>query len=221
MNLRRALFVVLICLLGCACAKAQSQNASLDTPTAQNAVAELDPEDAFLSTARYTNAYFGFEFEFPPEARLKPIPLPASVDRRIQLLELVGPSPQRAGVSISAYEYKGKNWTDAKGILRRQLDQDLFTGVEELHGLSKTTIDGHQFYYFETRRGVEQHEELATELNGYVLLVVLQANDPQMVKSLTSAFSRLKFFPPHDAQRQAGPEAVAYEGPAVSSQPPA
>ena len=217
MSLRRALYVVLICLLGCASVEAHSQNPSLDSPTAHGAVADLDPEDAFLSTTRYANAYFGFEFEFPAEARLKPVPMPASVDRRIQLLELIGPAPQHAGVSISAYEYKGKNWTDAKGILRHQLDQDLFTGVEELHGLSKTTIDGHQFYYFETRRGVEQHEELATELNGYVLLVVLGANDPQMVKSLTSAFSRLKFLTPQEAQRQAGPEAVAYEGPAVSS----
>ena len=190
---------------------------SSDSASAKSAVAELDPEDAFLSSTRYTNAYFGFEFEFPSDARLKPIPMPASLNRCIQLLQLGGPSPQRAGVSICAYEYKGKNWTDAKGILRQQLDQDLFTGVEELHGLSKTTIDGHQFYYFETRRGVEQHREFATELNGYVLLVVLEANDPQMMKNLASAFSQLRFFPPQEAQRQAGPEAVAYDGPAVSS----
>ena len=111
--------------------------------------------------------------------------MPATHDRRIQLLTLIGPNPQYAGISIFAYEYKGKNWTDAKGILRHELDQDLYTGVEELHGLSKTTIDGHQFYYFETRKGVAQHEELATDLNGYVLLVVLEANDPQMVKLLS------------------------------------
>lgn len=184
----------------------------------QTAVAEHDPEDAFLSTTGYTNAYFGFEFDFPPEARLKPVPMPATADRRTQLLQMLGPAPQHAGVLIFAYEYKGKNWTDAKGILRRELDQDLFTGVEELHGLAKTTIDGRQFYFFETRRGVEQHVELATEVNGYVLLAVLQANDPQMVKTLNSAFSRLKFFPPQEAQQHAGPEAAAYEGPAVSSQ---
>ena len=218
MSLRRALFVVLICVLGCASAIAQSPNTSLNSSTAQSPTSEHDPEDAFLSPTHYTNVYFGFEFDFPPEARLKPIPTPATMDRRIRLLEVLGPAPQHAGISISAYEYKGKNWTDAKGILRRQLDQDLFVGVEELHGLSKTTIDGHQFYYFETRKGVEQHVELATESNGYVLLVVLEANDPQTVKMLNAAFYRLKFFPPQEAQLHAGPDAAAYEGPAISSQ---
>ncbi|HEY4900712.1 MAG TPA: hypothetical protein VIH91_07835 [Terriglobales bacterium] len=218
MNLLRTLLAVLVCLLGAACPQAQSQNTNLDSSAIPSATAEHDPEDAFLSPNHYTNAYFGFEFDFPPEARLKPIPTPATSDRRIRLLEVVGPAPQHAGISISAYEYKGKNWTDAKGILRHQLDQDLYVGVEELHGLSKTTIDGRQFYYFETRKGIEQHVELATESGGYVLLVVLEANDPQMVKALSSAFYRLKFFPPQEAQQYAGPQASAYEGPAISAQ---
>src|ERR1039457_4379175 len=208
MKLRTALSIILIC--ASAWAHAQSPVVPSSSPALPGAIAEQDPEDAFLSTTRYTNAYFGFEFDFPPEARLKPIPTPATSDRRIRLLEVVGPAPQHAGISISAYEYKGKNWTDAKGILRHQLDQDLFVGVEELHGLSKTTIDGHQFYYFETRKGVVQHVELATESSGYVLLVVLEANDPQMVKALNSAFYRLKFFAPQEAQQHAGPEAAAY-----------
>jgi hypothetical protein len=217
MILRRTLSAVLVCVLGSAWVQVHAQNLPSDSTAGQSTIAERDPEDAFLSTTRYTNAYFGFEFDFPPEARLKPIPTSATSDRRIRLLEVVGPAPQHAGISISAYEYKGKNWTDAKGILRHQLDQDLFIGVEELHGLSKATIDGHQFYYFETRKGVEQHVELATESNGYVLLVVLEANDPQMVKVLNSAFYRLKFFAPQEAQQQAGPDAAAYEGPAISA----
>jgi len=218
MTLRRTLFLILICLIGRAGLDAQSQITSPLSTVEPTAISQGDPEEAFLSPARYTNAYFGFEFEFPPEARLKPVPMPAALDRRIQLLEMAGPTPQHAAISISAYEYKGKNWTDAKGILRRQLDQDLYTGVEELHGLSKTVIDGHQFYYFEIRRGVEQHVALATELNDYVLVAVLQANDPKMVKDLTSAFSRLKFFPPREAESNAGSVAAPYQGPAVSSQ---
>lgn len=182
------------------------------------AIAEHDPEDAFLSPTSYTNAYFGFEFDLPADAKLKPIAVPATSDRPIQLLEMVGASPEHAAISISAYEYKNKNYTDAKGVLRRQLDQELFVGVEELHGLSKTTIDGRQFYYFECRRGVEQHMELAAQVNGYILFVILKANDPGMVKDLVSAFYRLKFFPPDEAQRHAGPGSVAYQGPAISSQ---
>ncbi len=219
MSLQHTFLSVVICLVSCACTGANAQLGSIFAPEAQNGITtQDDPENAYLSATRYTNVYFGFEFDLPAEARLAPVPMPATHDRRIQLLTLVGPSPQHAGISLFAYEYKGKNWTDAKGILRHELDQDLYTGVEELHGLSKSTIDGHQFYYFETRKGVAQHEELATDLNGYVLLVVLEANDAQMVKLLASAFSRLRFFPSQEAKKHVDPGALAYDGPAVSSQ---
>ncbi len=218
MSLRRAQYIAVICLLACSWSVAYAQTASSPSAAEPQSLAELDPETAFLSPTRYVNAFFGFVFEFPPDTQLKPVPMPASLDRRIQLLVMTGSSSTHPLVSISAFEYKGKNWTDAKGILRRELDQELFTGVEELHGLSKTTIDGHQFFYFETRKGVTQHVELATELNGYVLLIVLQANDASMVKNLTNAFYRTQFFPPQEAKQHAGPEAVAYEGPAISSQ---
>lgn len=178
----------------------------------------LDPEDAYLSPTRYTNAYFGFEFDLPPDAQLKPIAMPASLDRRIQLLELLGATPQHAVVSICAYEYKNKNYTDAKGILRRQLDQETFVGVEELHGLAKATIDGRQFYYFETRKGVAQHTVLATELDGYVLVADLQAQDANLLHELRAAFSRAEFFPVQEAKQYAGPGAAFYQGPAISSQ---
>jgi hypothetical protein len=219
MSLQHTFLSLVICLVTCACTWANAQLGTIFAPEAQSGITTQDDlENAYLSAAHYTNVYFGFEFDLPAEARLAPVPMPATHDRRIQLLTLIGPSPQYAGISLFAYEYKGKNWTDAKGILRHELDQDLYTGVEELHGLSKSTIDGRQFYYFETRKGVAQHEELATDLNGYVLLVVLEANDAQMVKLLTSAFSRLRFFPSQEAQQHVGLGAVAYDGPAVSSQ---
>ena len=217
MSVRRALLVALICVVGCIWVVAQSQPQPPPTPVS-SPVSGQNPEDAYLSPTAYANAYFGFEFEFPADAKLKPIAMPTSMDRRIQLLEMIGGAPQHAVVSISAYEYKNKNYTDAKGILRRELDQDLFVGVEELHGMAKTTIGGHQFYYFEVRRGVEQFTELAGEMNGYVLVVALKANDAAMVKELVSAFYHANFFPPQEASRHAGPNPVSYEGPAISAQ---
>ena len=218
MHWRAAFWVAVICLTGQAWVLAQPQSPTPSSSSTPAPVAAHDPEDAFLSPTSYTNAYFGFEFDLPPDAKLKPIAMPAAADRRIQLLEMVGGTPEHAAISVSAYEYKNKNYTDAKGILRRQLDQQLFVGVEELHGISKTNIDGRQFYYFECRHGVEQHMELAAEANGYILFVILKANDPGMVKGLASAFYHLKFFPPGEAQRHAGPGSIAYQGPAISSQ---
>lgn len=213
---RRVLLTAFLCLLTRTCVSAQAQEA-VPTP-APDAVAERDPEDALLSPSSYTNAFFGLQFDLPPEAKLKPIAMPASADRRIQLLELLGSAPAYASVSLNAYEYKNKNYTDAKGILRHQLDQELFVGVEELHGLSKISIGGIPFYYFETRRGVEQHVEVAGQVNGYVLYAAFRANDAKMVKDLAAAFYRAQFFPPKEASQRAGAGAVAYQGPAISSQ---
>jgi hypothetical protein len=208
----------MICLVGQAWAYAQAPSRPSPPLSAASPNVGQNPEDAFLSPTAYVNAYFDFEFDFPQDAKLKPVAVPTSADRRIQLLDLVGAAPQHAMVSISAYEYKNKNYTDAKGILRRELDQYLFVGVEELHGLTKTTIDGHPFYYFEVRRGVDQRTELAGEMNGYVLVVMLQANDAAMLKELASAVYHADFFPPQDVSRHVGAGAISYEGPAISSQ---
>jgi hypothetical protein len=119
---------------------------------------------------------------------------------------------------MCAYEYKNKNYTDAKGILRRELDQELFGGIEEMHGLAKMTVDGRQFYYFQIRKGVDQRVEMATEMNGYVVVAALQAKDPEVVKSLSSAFYHMSFFEPREASQHAGPNASHYDGPAISAQ---
>ena len=86
-------------------------------------------------------------------------------------------------MSIFALPLRAKPSTDAKVVLRKALDQELFYGVEELHGLSKTMLDGHQFYFYETRRGADQHMALATNLEGYVVVVKLGANNEKASKS--------------------------------------
>lgn len=215
MILRGGFLAVLICISSVFNVSISAQ--SILTGAPQSASGALDPEDGFLSSTRYTNAYFGFQLDLPAEAHLQPVPMPATSDRRIQLLDLVNPASPHALVSLSAYEYRNKNYPDAKAILRRHLDQELMVGVEELHGVAKTTIAGHQFYYFETRRGTEQYTEFATELDSYVLLAVLQANDSQMVRNLVTALNGIQFFSPSEAARHAGSSAAAYEGPAISS----
>ena len=177
-----------------------------------------DPEDAYLSPARYTNAFFGFDFNLVKDAGLTPVPQPASIDRRIQLLEMVGGTSAHAAVSLAAYEYRNKNYTDAKGILRRDLDQELFVGVEELHGIGKTTVGNRQFFYYETRRGINQHVVLAGELTGYILKADLSARDVNLLHQLLAAFCNAEFFPANDAERHAGTAAKPYQGPAISAQ---
>ena len=132
----------------------------------------LYPEQGYLSSTHYANRYFGFAFDFPADVRLRPVPQPVARDGRIQILQLAGPPPSYAVVSIVAFPPHSRAAVDAKLVLRKALDQELLFGVEELHGLSKIALDGHQFYFYETRRGVDQHMALAANLEGYAVLAV-------------------------------------------------
>ena len=195
-----------------------SANSAASKDTASNsAKEELYPEKAYLSPSRYTNQYFDFSFDLPAEAQLQPLAEPGARDGSIQLLELGGPPPTDAEVAISAIPTAGSgNKQDAKAYMRYALDQELYRGVEELRGLSKASIAGHQFFLFETRRGIEQHVVLATLLGDYILRVVLAAHDEKMVHKLETSFDRVLFFAPPELKQVAG-DARAYDGPSVST----
>lgn len=186
-------------------------------PAAARAETELYPDQGFLSPTRYTNHYFGFAFDLPPNAQLQPIPRPAASDGRIQLLQLGGPPPDEAAISVAAVPIDGRRVVDAKTLLRKSLDQELFIGVEELHGLSKATLGGRQFYWYETRRGIDQLVTMATNLNGHVLIVLLGSRSDKVLKELQYYFQQIVFFPPSQARHQAGADAQPYEGPAIST----
>ena len=215
MKFRAFSLLFVLAMFGAAVSPAQSvtpQNPS------QAGIYGQNPEDAYLSTTRYTNAHFGFSFDFAETLKLRPMPQPASPDRRIQLLELSGSSTAHPAISIGAYEYKTKNYTDAKTLLRRQLDQELFHGVEELHGISKTTVGSRQFYYFEARQGLDQHVSLAGEVEDYVLQIDLRTRDPKLLKDMQADIAAMEFFSASDVAKHCGSNASPYQGPAISAE---
>jgi hypothetical protein len=109
------------------------------------------------------------------------------------------------------------NKQDAKTYLREELDQELYRGVEELRGLSKANIAQHQFFLYETRRGIEQHMILATTIGDYILEVVVSSHDEKMSKRLETAVQHLEFFPPESAKQYITTNSKAYDGPSISS----
>jgi len=190
-----------------------SPSVAPETATSQSSY----PEQAYLSASRYVSQYFDFSFNLPPELRLQPIPQAAARDGSIQLLELAGSPPADAEISISAIPTaSGKN-QDAKTLLRSALDQELYRGVEELRGLSKASFAGHEFYLFETRRGIEQHFLLATTSGDYILRIFLAAHNDKTVKQLESSFEHVVFFAPADLRQYMEAGARPYDGPSVSS----
>ncbi len=218
MRLQALLSAVLGCLLSCPLLLSGQAASSGAGPAASSAAAALRyPEQAYLSSTRYTNEFFGFALDLPADAHLLPIPEPVAPDGRIQLLQLGGPAPDDATVSIAALPPAGRGALDAKVVLRRALDQELFRGVEELRGLSKTTLAGHQFYFYETRRGIDQHMLAGANLDGYVVLMQLGAHNESMVKDLESSLQHIVFFAPAQVRQYITADAQAYEGPAISS----
>ena len=206
------------CLLSCPLfSNGQVTPPSPGSTTRAASAEQYYPEEAFLSPTRYTNGFFGFSFELPADAHLEAISQPVAADGRIQLLKLGGPSPADAAVSIVAFPPQSQQTQEAKALLRNALDQELFRGVEELRALSRTMLAGHQFYFYETRRGIDQHMLAATNLNGYVVLVELGAHNEKMVKELESCFQRVVFFAPQQVRQYIMADAQPYEGPAISS----
>jgi hypothetical protein len=133
------------------------------------------------------------------------------------LLELVGPPPADPEISISAIPTSTGRDQDAKARMRFELDQELFRGVEEIRGLSKANFSGHQFYLFETRRGIEQHVLLATTLDGYIVHVALAAHDEKVLHKLEASFRQVEFFSPADLGQHLAKGAQPYDGPSISS----
>jgi len=213
-------FLVLVIVLWPAWFPAQAQStpaASASPVTANFSEQQRYPDEGFLSDSRYTSEYFGFGFDLPADAHLQPVHRPVAPDGHFQLLDVDGPPPQHAEIQITAYLKRDKSDVDAKRMLRRELDTELFYGVEELRGLSKTTIAKHQFFCYHTRRGIDEHVLLATDLDGYVLHVVLAAHDERLVKQLETSFAAITFFDPSQARQYAGASAKPYEGPALSA----
>jgi hypothetical protein len=194
--------------------------AAQTSPSAAPAVATSQssyPEQAYLSAERYVSQYFDFSLNLPQDLRLQPIPQPAARDGSIPLLELAGPPPADAEISICAIPTAGGKTQDAKTLLRYALDQELYRGVEELRGLSKASFAGHEFYLFETRRGIEQHFLLATTSGDYILRVFLAAHDDRTLKQLESSFEHVVFFAPANLHQYVEAGAQPYDGPTVSS----
>ena len=217
MRISRQLLSALLFYLLIGAGWLMAQSPSSARGTAAGSDSEDYPEHAYLSPSRYVNQYFNFSFDLPADPQVRAVPQPVSRDGTIQLLEMGGPPPVDAEISISAVPTAGGTKQDAKALLRYMLDQELYRGVEELRGLSKASLAGHQFYLFETRRGIDQHVVLATTLGDYILRVVLAAHDEKAVHRLETAFDHIVFFPAAELHQYIAADAHPYDGPSISS----
>ena len=215
MRLRVVRAFALLCwtLVGCVLAVGATSDSTTTTTTQAKQKDVHYPDEGYLSNYRYANAFFGFSVDLPADASLRPIPEQTPADGSVALLETLG-SPGKSVLAIAAYP-PAENRPDARLMLRHELDGELTIGIEELHGLTKTSIAGHQFYYFETRRGIDQHAIYATDLDGYVIRILTAGHDAKLLQQLEAAVTRMRFFAPESIGDFAGVGAVPYDGPAI------
>ena len=219
MNLPTSVVAVLLSVALCGSAGLAAQSPANASPAPPGA-ADADsvyPEQGFLSSSHYLNQYFNFSFELPSDVNLRPVSEPAARDGNVPILDLAGPAPADARILISAIPTAGGKNQDAKTWLRGLLDQELYRGVEELRGLSKVSLSGHQFYLFETRRGVEQHALLAGVLRDYIVQVIVASHDEKVVRRLESSVEHMQFFAPGQFRQYLQADCKAYDGPSISS----
>ena len=203
------MFAGLLLLLGCGLGlSAQTHSAPADAAY---------PEQSCLSPTRYVNEYFDFTFDIPSEAHLRTKTVATSRNGNIEILELAGPPPVDAEISIVAIPTASGNSQDAKTYMRAMLDHELYIGVEELRGLTKVMLNGHPFYLFETRRGIDQHVVFASVVGDYVVRTVVAAHDEKVVRQLDVAFEHLVFFAPAQLNQHAPADCRFYDGPSISS----
>lgn len=211
-----------VALLSCALAgpgilRAQAPSSAPPASSAKASAEQPYPEQAYISTSRYLNQFFKFTFEFPSVADLRAEPEPDPRDGSIELLELQGSPPVDAEIAVAAIPVGTGRDQDAKAYLRDALDQELYRGVEELRGLSKTSLSGHQFFFFETRRGIDQHVLLATTLDGYIVRIVLASHDEKVLKQMEASLEHIVFFSEPELHQYLDANAHTYDGPCTST----
>src|ERR1039458_10305900 len=126
MSLQAIIFAVLGCLLSWPFLSNGQTAPSAAGAAAGPIPAERHyPEQAYLSPTRYTNEFFGFSFDLPKGPHLEPFRDLVAAGGGIQLLDVGGPAPADAAVSIVAFPPRGSEALDAKTMLRKALDQEI------------------------------------------------------------------------------------------------
>jgi hypothetical protein len=188
--------LVLVCtaLLSMACA---AQEPSVATP-----------ETGFLSSEKYTNAFFGFSLPLPQDSALRGFALPSHFH------SLFGLQAQTNGLTTFAVFAKETSGASSK------LARNAAAGPKEQE-TRKIKIDGREFWKSEseqkTSAGKMRTVDYETAVSGYLLSFHIVSFDPKLTDTLQRCIESVKFFDPTKAREMAGPESRAYHPATPSS----
>jgi hypothetical protein len=176
---------------------------SITAVTAQTQTASK-PEDGFLSTAKYTNAFFGFSLPLPEDADLRPLAEKGEAQEPFRHT-LFGANSIHKGypvIAILADEIGKSGNADPKKAV-------LALGA---HDVDLVRVGGEEFSRGKWRADGIYRVAYAIALKGYVLYLCAFSFDKKVLDEFEGSIRQLTFFDPARAQEEAGPGSRPYEG---------
>jgi len=165
------------------------------------------PEAGFVSSEKYTNAFFGFSLPLPQDSALRGFALPS---RSHSLFGLQSQAHGLTAFVIFAKETSGASSTLARKAAAGPKEQDT----------KKINIDGKEFWRSDSQQkssaGKMRTIDYETAINGYLLSFQIISFDPKLTEALQHCIESVKFFDPAQAREMAGPNSREYH-PAVRS----
>jgi hypothetical protein len=170
-----------------------------------HAQAKPKPEDGFVSSENYTNAFFGFSVPFPRNVQLTLLSESrgARDPYRHVLFGAMSHSPGHAEFLILADEIASSGITDPREALRA-------LGAREI---TNVTLGGKSFATGRSKSGPIYFVYYATAVKGYILYLSVFGYHRKVLKIFQHSIEEIKFFDPATAKQWAGPDSRAYHGP--------
>jgi hypothetical protein len=175
----------------------------------------VTPESGFISSEKYTNAFFGFSLPLPPDSAFQGLIVPPTADNAYHpLFGLKATKNRPAALTISARQQISASSEDAREAASKPKSQSV----------KRTAIGGKEFWKGESqeksRVGKLRQIAYVTALNGYILEFRISSFDAKLADDLEHRVEAVSFFDPAQAQEAAGPSSRVYNPLALRSDNP-
>lgn len=173
---------------------------------AQAASVTVVPESGFISTDRYTNAFFGFSFPLPQDSAFSEYRLPINTKTHA----LYGTKAQaKHGLGITVLVVVADQ---INGVPAEQARLAAFG--DKAKKVRKTQLAGKEFWTGESEEngagGKMRSIIYAASIDGYVLKFHIISFDGKLSRELERCIREIQFFDPTEAQKMAGPHSRSY-----------
>jgi hypothetical protein len=162
-----------------------------------------DPEAAYVSPDRYTNATFGFSLPLPDKYPVSALTLKSGGNQRLLLGAMV-----QTAVLTTFTIFASRENVSSNTAPREELER------EKLKDLKQVTLGGRPFWRGEAKEkgpaGKMHQVAYVTLADGYLLKFSILSFDPRIADDFVKAVESVTFFDLERAKEIAGPNAIFF-----------